>query len=828
MSFSKSNNQTYLRLQYVQKKRLFKRKIQRTFFHLLPDDIQWAMNMEAFKKLLSIIKLRLKDDNVIKILQHINPANKGSINFVEFMRFVQTPFSPAEQIRLDMSLHLEQPAYFQKYHTWRVHDRPLEFTLVPGPNCIAAYLYESSRAEIYQILQRGARLCFINTLRVNRTNFWDVLKILNQVPCPFNLTFQNIFLPDVKEERDTMGNCKLVNKDLSEEDKYLLQRFHLALNNSGERIDSYKNHQYFKHCHHCPLKEAWYLNIHLFMEDESFSRPAAVLMYFITFLIFVSTFIYVVETIPALGGWGGWEILEAVVSILFSIEFAIRLSSCRGVWRYMEDPLNIVDFCAVFPFWIELMSSGSLQPELLRMIRIVRLLRLVRLARSRSLTLSVSILSRTMKSAFQWLVIFVSFTITSMIIVASFEYFFESGRLTVTVNCENFRNETSCSETGILQSFSFNRTSKAECKISCQQFVYSGCCSFDQFTGSCVFSNGSSVTQDISPGKISQWTTLCHVEELRLRENELASSPYREIPSSMWWAAATVNMVGYGEIYPIGIGGRVLGAFASILSILCMAFPLIVVGSSFKESIVRIQFRQSVELSGEPPARGVMELLEDMNAKVGEEMFNRDDELVFMTCQINTKKRLQNILAIENGWNALPYAQDQIIDRPRISQFKLWALYGIYGKRFSCVTKARRSYKLAFQRRLWTALKRLESKQGHRKHTNSFNFSDDIPLVVEYKPSRVLLRKNPLKISEKKLNASPETSSKVGNTNLCPKVKNNSKTDEVPAAMSEVPQEALIHSKQSIAEENIFLDESPNLLPVCGVTECFEENGHAV
>jgi len=814
---STSYNQTYSRLHYVQKKRLFKRKIQRTFFHLQPDKIHWGINIEAFKKLLSIIKLRLKDDNVLKIFQHINPANKGSINFVEFMSFVQTPFSPADQIRLDMSLHLHQPAYFQKYHTWRVRDRPLDFTLVPGPNCIAAYFYESSRTEIYQILQRGARLCFINTLRVKRTNFWDILKVLQQVPCPFNLTFQNLCLPDVMEEKDAMGHYKLVNKDLSEDDKYLLQRYYLALNKSGERIDSFKEKQYFNHCHHCPLKMAWYLNIHLFMEDDSFSRPATVLMYFITFLIFVSTFIYIVETIPGWGGWSGWETLEAVVSILFSVEFAIRLSSCRGVWRYMEDPMNIVDFCAVFPYWFELMSSGSLQPELLRMIRIVRLLRLVRLARSRSLTLSVSILSRTMKSAFQWIVIFIGFIITSIIIVASFEYFFESGHL-VAANCENFRNETSCSETGILQRFSFNRTSKAECKISCQQFAYSGCCSFDQFIGSCVFSAGSSATQDITPSKISHWTALCHVEELRVRKIGLGSLPFREIASSMWWAAATVNMVGYGDIYPTSISGRILGAITTILSILCMAFPLIVVGSSFKESIVRIQFRQSVELSGEPPARGVMELLEDMNAKVGEDMFDRDDELVFMTCQINTKKRLQTILAVENGWSVLPYAKDHISDKPRISQFKLWALHGIYGKRFSCVTKARKSYKLAFQQRLWLALKRVESKQWHRERIDSFNFCDDIPLVVEYKPTR-FLGKSSLETPEKKLNAFSDKSSKVGNTNLCPKVKNTSKTDEVQVAVS---------AKQAIGEEIIYVDESPNLLPVCGVTECFEENGHAV
>ena len=51
----------------------------------------------------------------------------------------------------------------------------------------------------------------------------------------------------------------------------------------------------------------------------------------------------------------------------------------------------------------------------------------------------------------------------------------------------------------------------------------------------------------------------------------------------LWWAVITITTVGYGEIYPITVFGKVLAAFFSILSIGLIAIPTGVISSGFIE-----------------------------------------------------------------------------------------------------------------------------------------------------------------------------------------------------------------------------------------------------
>merc|ERR1739848_118404 len=107
----------------------------------------------------------------------------------------------------------------------------------------------------------------------------------------------------------------------------------------------------------------------------------------------------------------------------------------------------------------------------------------------------------------------------------------------------------------------------------------------------------------------------------------------------MWWAAATVHMVGYGEIFPISSTGRLIASISSLVGLLCMAVPLIVVGSNFTASIFVFRYRRIAKVHANDKLGCVMELLEDMNAMAGEQVFSRDDELVFLANRFNSKKK---------------------------------------------------------------------------------------------------------------------------------------------------------------------------------------------
>jgi len=79
-----------------------------------------------------------------------------------------------------------------------------------------------------------------------------------------------------------------------------------------------------------------------------------------------------------------------------------------------------------------------------------------------------------------------------------------------------------------------------------------------------------------------------------------------------------------------------------------------------------------------------MHLLELANEALGMSMFERDDMLVFLAYsnQLNTKTKIEQILHFKNGWAYLPYAEHSNADLPRITQFKLYVLFSIYGRVF--------------------------------------------------------------------------------------------------------------------------------------------------
>ena len=55
--------------------------------------------------------------------------------------------------------------------------------------------------------------------------------------------------------------------------------------------------------------------------------------------------------------------------------------------------------------------------------------------------------------------------------------------------------------------------------------------------------------------------------------------------SALWWAVATLTTVGYGDIYPITVLGKILSAIIAILGIGLVAVPAGIISAGFIESI---------------------------------------------------------------------------------------------------------------------------------------------------------------------------------------------------------------------------------------------------
>ncbi|MBF2054426.1 MAG: ion transporter [Candidatus Sericytochromatia bacterium] len=78
-------------------------------------------------------------------------------------------------------------------------------------------------------------------------------------------------------------------------------------------------------------------------------------------------------------------------------------------------------------------------------------------------------------------------------------------------------------------------------------------------------------------------------------EHEAQPDHFSSIPASMWWAIVTLTTVGYGDVFPITLLGKMFAASIAVVGIGLFALPTGILGSAFVEEV------ESQKQSDTPP-----------------------------------------------------------------------------------------------------------------------------------------------------------------------------------------------------------------------------------
>jgi len=222
-------------------------------------------------------------------------------------------------------------------------------------------------------------------------------------------------------------------------------------------------------------------------------------------------------------------IFEWVTVAFFTLDYLFNIYTAKNRLKYITSFWGLVDLLSIIPTYLMLINFTSVKAtKILRLLRVIRILRVLKLARSAMNDVNAARDGKTNRIAANLRIYFIAL-FTVLMISSTLMFYVEGGLYTSEAMAEG------------QITLDLELASKGETAGS-KKFVPT-----DPITGAAI------------------------PEEKRF---------FTSIPESMWWCIVTLTTTGYGDLYPVTVGGRMIAVVTMLFGLVLFGMLMNIVGKT--------------------------------------------------------------------------------------------------------------------------------------------------------------------------------------------------------------------------------------------------------
>lgn len=144
----------------------------------------------------------------------------------------------------------------------------------------------------------------------------------------------------------------------------------------------------------------------------------------LTVAILLSVIVVILDSVSSVSARYGFElrVAEWVFTILFTIEYGLRLWASPRPMRYARSFYGIIDLLAILPTYLSVFFPAARYVAALRMFRVIRAFRILKLA---AYVQEASILTQALRASKHKIIVFITTVLTTVVVIGSLMFLVE-------------------------------------------------------------------------------------------------------------------------------------------------------------------------------------------------------------------------------------------------------------------------------------------------------------------------------------------------------------------------------------------------------------------